>query len=378
MSRPSAVAITRSQAAGSSSPEHKRFGKLLDQIEQSRELLAAWQQQAPVFAQGYAEQVLPLQRKQAQALREWAFELEQLLLGGRWSRAEQTTLARAIAELAAMLLDSAEDADDALLALHDRHADVPFAQEEQQQLEAMKAMFETMGGVDLGDTPDDSIEELIQRAREQMAQRQERMAQQHEQAARAHDGRRKGRSKAQAAAARRAEEDAARVSQTLREVYRKLASALHPDRAPAGASAALQAERTAQMAQANQAYAAGDLLALLNLQLSIEQVDAAHVASVAATQVRHFNKVLAEQLAELRSEIEQRELSFYAAYDMMALHRLDPHRLDRILKEHVRDALAAEQRLMAEQRVLRGAPPGARAWLKRLRAEQRLHDEMPF
>jgi hypothetical protein len=134
------------------------------------------------------------------------------------------------------------------------------------------------------------------------------------------------------------------------------------------------------MAQANAAYAAGDLLALLNLQLSIEQVDAAHVASVAAAQVRHFNKVLAEQLAELQAEIEQREMAFCAAYGVMEMHRIDPQQLDRILKEQLRDAQAAEQRLQAEQRALRGPPPVAKAWLKKLRNEHRFEDNfgLPF
>jgi hypothetical protein len=384
MSRPSAIAITRSANAGNLSPEHKRFRKLQDQIEQARARLLDWQQQAPLFAQAHAEKVLPLRRGHDQALREWAFEMEQLLLGRKWSRAEQDTLSRAIAELAAMLLDSDDDdteADtfEALKALHDRHADVPFDQAEQQGLEGMKAVFETLGGMDLGDVPIDSMEELMQRAHEQMAQQREQASQQH-QPAQAGPAR-KGRAKTKNAAQRRAEEDAAKVSQTVREVYRKLASALHPDRAPAGASAEQRAERTAQMAQANAAYAAGDLLALLNLQLAIEQVDAAHVANIAATQVRHFNKVLAEQLAELQAEIEGREGAFCAAYGVFDVRRPDPNQLGRVLKEAVRNVLGAQQRLQVEQRALRGDPAAAKAWVRRMRAEQQFEDtfgDMPF
>jgi hypothetical protein len=367
MSRQQALAVVRAATAGSGSPEHKRFRKLQDQIEQARARLLAWQQESTLFAQQHAERVEPLQRKQGQALREWAFEMEQLLLGRKWSRAEQATLARGIAELAAMLLDGGDEADEAALkALHDRHADTSFDEEEQNQIGSMKAMFETLGGVDLGDTPVGSIDELMQRAQEQMAQQRAQAPA---------PPPRKGRNKAKTAAERRAEEDAARVSQTVRDVYRKLASALHPDRAPPGASAAQQAERTAQMAQANAAYAAGDLLALLNLQLLIEQVDSAHVASVAAAQVRHFNKVLAEQLAELQAEVEDREMAFCAAYGVIEPRRLDPRQLGRILKDALHDALAAEQRLLAEQRALRGVPAVAKAWLKRMAEEQRFEDD---
>jgi hypothetical protein len=58
------------------------------------------------------------------------------------------------------------------------------------------------------------------------------------------------------------------------------------------------------------------------------------------------------------------------------LHQL----VDRILKEQLRDAQAAEQRLQAEQRALRGPPPVAKAWLKKLRNEHRFEDNfgLPF
>ena len=64
------------------------------------------------------------------------------------------------------------------------------------------------------------------------------------------------------------------------------------------------------MQRANAAYEAGDLLALLELQLQIEQVDLAHAANVAAEQVRHFNKVLAEQLRERGRGFETIEQAF--------------------------------------------------------------------
>ena len=74
------------------------------------------------------------------------------------------------------------------------------------------------------------------------------------------------------------------------------------------------------MQKANQAYAANDLLALLELQLQIEQIDASHIASASAERLKHYNKVLGEQLAELKAEIEGVELRF--CYD----HGLEPGR----------------------------------------------------
>jgi hypothetical protein len=358
--------IARAGAHQAATPEHKRFARLLDQIDKARECLAAWQAQLPLFAQAHAAKVQPLRQRLAAAHHAWAFELEQLLLQRKWSKADQATLARAIVDLSSALLGSgAAGDDDALKALHDRHAERSFDEEGRQQLDLMKSMLETVGDVDLGDDPAASADELMRRMHEQMAQRAE--AQQAERP-------RKGRAKAQTAAQKRAAEDAARVSQTVREVYRKLASALHPDRAPADASAAERATRTEQMARANAAYEAGDLLALLSLQLQIEQVDAAHVAGVAAAQVKHFNAVLAEQLAELQAEIDGRQMAFSDSYGILGARRLDPNKLGPLLQDEVRELLAAEQHLLRDQRLLRADPAVARAWLKQLRQEQRFED----
>jgi len=59
-------------------------------------------------------------------------------------------------------------------------------------------------------------------------------------------------------------------TRAVREVFRKLASELHPDRETDPAE---HARKTELMQRVNQTYKAGDLLALLELQLSIEQID---------------------------------------------------------------------------------------------------------
>src|SRR6185436_12237903 len=67
----------------------------------------------------------------------------------------------------------------------------------------------------------------------------------------------------------KAEAEATHASQSVREVYRKLASELHPDRET---DAAERERKTVLMQKVNQAYAAQDLLTLLQLQLDIEQI----------------------------------------------------------------------------------------------------------
>lgn len=378
MTRSTALKIAAASGADPATPEHKRFRTLLDKIEQARLRLQHWQEQLPLFAQQYKARVEPEEQRLLAMRRAWVFELENLLLGQRWNKAEAKTLSRLLVDTCSALLAAREQVDEELKALYNRHADVDFDTEEQQQLNAMKTMLERMGDLDLGDDPAASADDLMQRAHEQMAQREAQDREQHgahERLRAQHQGHGRRASKAQTAAQKRAEEDARQASQTVREVYRKLAAALHPDRTEIGATVEQRAERTALMQRANGAYEAGDLLALLTLQLQIEQVNVAQAAPLAASQVRHFNKVLGEQLREIEQEIDGRQAAFGASYGIVLDRRLDPAQLGRLLKDELR-ALETDAVLLSNQRkLLMGEPVQARRYLKRLRLEHRLDDE---
>ena len=378
MTRPPALNIA--VAAGAAvSPEHKRFRTLLEKIEKARLRLQQWQEQLPLFAQQYKARVEPEEQRLLAQRRDWAFELETLLLGQRWNKAETKTMSRLLLDTCTDLFAASEQIDDELKALYNRHAEVDFETEEQEQLKAMKAMLERVGDLDLGDDAAGSADELMQRAQEQMAQRQAQEREQrsaHEKQRPPHQGPGRRPSKAQTAAQKRAEEDARQASQTVREVYRKLAAALHPDRIDIDASVEHRAERTALMQRANGAYEAGDLLALLTLQLQIEQVNEAQAAQMAASQVRHFNKVLGEQLREIEQEIDGRQAAFGASYGMLLEGRLDPAHLGRLLKDELRSVEAAAVQLANQRRLLVGEPVQARRYLKRLRQEHQLDDDI--
>lgn len=380
MKTKTALDIAKAASSGATGPvsrEHKRFQDLLAKIEKAKQRLQSWQAQAPLFAQAYERQVAPLEKKLAGERRAWAFEIEQVLLGGtKWSVAEKRVLQRLICDMAYGLVDAGEQTDDELKALHDRHAEVDYDSEEQEQVESIKAMFESTTGIELDDDDTRSVEELLEHAQRKYAEDRAADEQAFQARMRQHQ---KGRSKT--AAQKRAEADAANATQSVRAVYRKLAAALHPDRAAPDASDEQRASRHEQMARANAAYAAGDLLALLTLQLQIEQVDVAHAAGVAAEQVRHFNRVLAEQLAELEGEVQQREMAFCAGYGLVPSRRPDPDNLTPLLRAEVQDVLHAEAELNRERRTLRGPPATARKFLKRVAEEQRYEDElggMPF
>ena len=374
MKRNTSLEIASAAAAAAAggkalSPEHKRFQVLLGKIDKARARLQAWQEQLPLFAQAHEEQAAPVLARLTAARRDWALGLEQLLLKRRWSKSEAKTLTRLLCDMSGRLVAEAEGAgtpDAEMLALYNRWSELEFGVEERQHLESMKAMLEEVGGVDLGDDPLESAEELMQRAYAKMAEEREQHEQQKQRPPR----------KNKTAAQKRAEEDEARISQTVREVYRKLAAALHPDRVAADASAEERQRSNDLMQRANSAYEAGDLLALLTLQLQIEQVDIAHAASIAAAQVKHFNKVLAEQLRELDAEIDGRQYAFCASYGLITQQRIDPAELGLLLKDQLRELQVTLLQIQQQRKLLEGEPLVAKRVIKQLRAEQRFDDEL--
>jgi hypothetical protein len=159
------------------------------------------------------------------------------------------------------------------------------------------------------------------------------------------------------------------VTLSLREVFRKLASALHPDRETDPGE---RAAKTALMQEVNQAYAKADLLALLELQLRIEQIDASHVAEMDARRLNHFNKVLSEQLDELRAEIVRVEIGFSMNFELELGRALNPGKLGELLQREAR-RLRGELAQQQQRTRLLDDVAAAKRWLRAQR--KRLRDE---
>jgi hypothetical protein len=182
--------------------------------------------------------------------------------------------------------------------------------------------------------------------------------------------------KRKTAAQQRREAEAQQVTQSVREIYRKLASALHPDRQT---DAAQREAHTALMQRVNQAYEAQDLLTLLELQLQIEQIDAGHMASASEAKVKHYNKVLGEQLAELKAEIESVEMTFRMEFGLHPGWGLNPAKLGLVL-EQTRREWQADLALRLQQHRTLEDQAATKRWLKSVRKQRREEDfdDMPF
>lgn len=312
------------------------FHRLVAKLEQKRESLRAWQAYTIRFNQRLASELSPLQIEYRQVRRQLAFLLNELLLqpNGPRGKNQRAKLRRLIVDLAQDLLQDEADAE--LEALHDKYSECSHAENLDEDMAFSQAMIEDLMGVRLGkEHGANTLDELFARAERELHAKTEKAERK-----RAARQERRGGGKAEATQAKR-EQAAKEVSQTVRDIYRKLASALHPDRET---DPAQRQRKTKQMQQVNQAYEAGDLLTLLSLQLEIEQIDATHLSSLPRQRLAHYNQVLREQLAELEAEIEAVAMPFGMAAQLPPFATLTPEQVDRRLSEDI-----AQLRLDIEQ-----------------------------
>jgi hypothetical protein len=328
--------VLPTQPAGtdaSLAPEHSRFHSVEEEVAECRALLAEWQDRTSRFHQA----MVPVDRELRDAWCDWVFALDRASALPGISRNERNQLDALVADACTALL--ASEHDDAIAAVLNRHRHTQPAEPPHPQ-----ALGEA-GGMEAAQdgTPEwECIASAADAARTR----------------RAADRR--------AAAALKARKAAERdASQPLRDVYRRLASALHPDREP---DAELKARKTALMQAANEGYAKGHLLTLLELQVQAEQLDASRSGGVDATRLHHFVSLLQEQLAGLRAEQAQLESEFRAATGAPPGSRMQSAKADRLISAEVQ-RVRREAMLVRQELTLLRDVASIKDWLRQLRKE---------
>lgn len=290
--------LTLSQEiAGKGKPADKNLAKLqrlIQQIEQERELLQQWRDYIPVYQQTLQRDFLPLQEELAASRRAMAFAIDKALktrgiLTGKVQRRQAGEL---IGDLCAELLSDKDDAE--LEALHDEYNDLTYAEEMALESALKQDMISALLGVRIEDGADE--EAIIAAVREKQKELQAEW-----------EAAQSTPSKTPSKRAQAAEKLAEEASLSVRQVFRKLASTLHPDRETDPAE---RERKTALMQRVNDAYARNDLLVLLSLQYEIEQIDTEHLSQLDAKRQKHYIHLLTEQLNELKQEVHTLRLPF--------------------------------------------------------------------
>ena len=209
-------------------------------------------------------------------------------------------------------LDLLDRGHEDLQPIFDKHRPPPPTAEDEAALdlqasEMMKQIFAQQFGIEFDPDVDVSTQEKFQAyVASQMAAR-EAGFEAEEQAQAERKANRKKSAKQLAAEAKKQEEERT-ITKSVRALYMDLVKALHPDLEPDETE---KLRKTELMKRVTVAYEANELLTLLRLQLELNRIDQAHLENLAESQLKHYNKLLKEQVEELADKLydEQMELA---------------------------------------------------------------------
>jgi hypothetical protein len=347
MTPKTSVQISARTPKGPQSLEQQRFEFLIRQIEDARKAFSDLEKRIEAFRQLRVQKLQPIRATLTRALRETIFAIDRLLDQRGWSRAEQAALRNILTGTAEVVIEVAGE-DPEIKAVYNKHSNVDFDTAKDEDIQRLKAEAESFTGFDLGD--DEGIrseEDLVQRLYEEMAA-----------------------SETASRPSKRGEDNAQRARQALRDIYRKLASSVHPDRE---SDAARREEKNELMQRINQAYAANDLLSLFEIQIEIDQLDPEQIGNLGKQRLRQYNRLLSEQLEQLRAKLQALEASAGADDETVDDH-FDVQKLELRLRRQARGLRAEVTRQEQLLRVL-ADKAATRRWLKQQRQFARLDDD---
>ena len=369
MTTRSHISITADQGQPALSAPQKKFNKLVQSIDTQRKLLAAWQTSAEVFEQRYVREFGPMVLELNEANAELVRFLDAAYAQKGLTKTDRKKLAALIADMAYALMDGPRL--EAMKEIYNRYSDTDFDTEVRLAAQRVKDAVAKYDMAFPDEADPQSPEAFMRMLHEKMAAEQAEYERMHEKIA---EEKAAHRSQHRKKTARELKQEAAEkdASQSLREVFRKLASALHPDRETDPAE---RVRKTALMQRVNQAYASKNLLDMLQLQIEAEQIDPAHINNLSTERLRHYNQVLSDQLRELQQELRDVEDDFKARYGMNPHERITPSNMLGRLREQVNMLLDEIHDIQEEQRALEDVKT-LKLWIKLETSRSAEFDEM--
>lgn len=347
------------------SKEQKAFNTLIKRIDEKRARLASWQEIIPAYQKKYASDFIPLVETSQEIQIELVHCLDRASDQKGLTSSERRMIHDLISELAGNL--AAERNDEELKTIYNKHSGSDFDKEAAASLDGLKSMLEDVIGVDLGDDLDmGSPEEIFKRAQAHMQEQQT----QFEAERQAYEERQAKRKKTAKQIAKESQQQTVeqQTSQSIRELYRKLASALHPDREPDPQE---RERKTLLMQRINQAYDKKNLLLLLELQLELEHIDQTTINNITSSRLKHYNKILKEQLNELEHEIFVTEDMFKSQFGISPFERLMPSTIMRSLAADIVSVQQVIRELKSDLLVFHDIKK-LKAWIKGMRRRQKM------
>ena len=345
----------------------RAFNSMVKKIETSRASLAEWQRVVLAYELKVAGVYAPLLRTFRDLQAVMVRSLDRALDQKGLTKTERRVVQAVICTVAEGLIIDTND--ESIKEIYNKHSDTAFDEEASSAIDSLKTTMESMFGVDLGEAADLDSPEAV------LAQLEAEMEKQHQQEMAKHAAR--GARKKTARQLAREEKitaEAAQTSLSIREVYRKLVSALHPDREP---DVEERKRKTALMQRVNQAYAKKDLLQLLELQLELEQIDAHTIAGLSEDRLKHFNQILEDQWRELEQEIAHLLMPLREKFNLSPYGHVKP---EAVMKYLLQDIATLRRHIKQIQKeiLVPNNLAAFKVWIKAYRQELARRDEDAF
>jgi len=343
------------------SPAQKKFNTLIKKIDAQKKVLREWQETIGQCSRDAVEKLEPLRKTLHEHQAELMLLLDQQFVSHKFTASQQDKLTYLITTTCEKLI-TLHQRDD-LKAIFNKYSAEDFDSLDQANddmtSEMMKDMFEEEFGVLLDDAEFDikDPQGTAQRVAEKLKQQQEQAEQE---TAKRPQPKKSAKQQAKEAKEAKKAEEAANVSKSIQAVYRQLVGALHPDREP---DLAERERKTELMQQVTVAYGNKDLLKLLELQLAIEQIDQSQLNNINADRLKHYNKILSDQLRELEEEVFLRESEVRRMLNASPFEPLSPKRIVGLLKQDMRTVQDMITRVQRDLRAFRDVKR-LKAWLK--------------
>ena len=283
-------------------PEKKRFNTLSKQIARARKSQLQWSTQLPLLHETCHKALSPIRKEFIKAKREIAFGMGKVLDQVQLNHETRVDL---IDCLVSLIQDLSERSpiDEELKALFNKHSSLSFEAFCKAEADFAKSFVSAFAAEDLeGPQEDESHESFMDRMHEKL---QEQIANEK----RKHQEKRAAKAKKSSPPKALKSEEEAVAQNLLKDIFRKLVSALHPDREQDPGE---RIRKTQLMQEINRAYKNNELLTLIQLQLEIEQIDTSDLYELATEKIKSYNQLLAAQLKRVHEET-QLELDRFCA-----------------------------------------------------------------
>ncbi|CAM2793721.1 molecular chaperone DnaJ [Acinetobacter celticus] len=269
------------------SPQQKKLNRLIEQIEQQKIQLAAWQKAQAEIQQQAHKTLVPIYTELHDILFQQLEQLWNSLQRYEFSKADIAQLDDKIQNLAAILKSSQVLSEQQKLKVTQIDK---FYQQHAEHNQAKKN--KKKGAVESHD-PTEAYDQNSDHEQADVAlDGYEYDEQQHEVEREQHRLNRQKQKREQAQKM---------AQQSLKTVYLKIASIIHPDREQ---DEQLKVEKTEMLQHANQAYEQQDLFYLLKLQIQVEQNRGVAQKGLSNEQVKFYKLALDVQKQQLDAQID--------------------------------------------------------------------------